>query len=659
MKNSMSTLRLSPHIWLADDAFGELLELLQQNEGIFQDIMLFTSFTHSPVSLAVMTERCRIMAQRIAKLREMGFGVGINLLCAVGFFPEFVDEIPAGIPNYVGLGGWENKGSFCHNNDIYRQEYLKPLLRILAGTEPDFIWFDDDNRGSCACEFCIAEFNRIFGLELTREELQGKVNTGSVADKLEYRRKFLSFAADSLARHYRFAAETLYEIDPDIEMGGMDILGNFSEEMDFPVWCDALSGPGKHPVRWRPGGGTYTDREPEEAIFRKGVLFGMDAVWMPEFLTDRQSEIENFVYQRLKKSEKATVFEACVYNAFGMTGTAWNIMDRCDRLQVFEPLLKQIGNTAEFRDKQVALAGITPLKGIWNGWEKDIGALCCLEDENTPWEWRGYGNLKNNVHGGEIFASGMPWAFRLEDAAVTVLERDTALYLDDTTLLKILAGGLYCDGGAVEVLTERGFGEYLGFRISGSILCDMRERLTVHPFNGDGAGFSRDCRQSFTHKTAWVFEPADESCEVLAELIDYRNNVAAACTMGIYTNKLGGRVCVAGYYPFNELQFAYKISSLKNIFNFLAGGALPAWVGSYHRTAVWARESCVNIANLSLDPACGVELCWRWGNGKAVLMDMYGKTVQLTGVRRDDGAWSYCLPELAPFSIYLLYKCEN
>ncbi len=655
MQKSLSTLRLSPHIWLEDAAFDELLQLLEQNPGVFDDIMLFSSFTHAPISLALMRTRCEIMVMRLRKLRELGFGVGINLLCTVGFFPEFIEEIPTGIPHFTYLTGEENPGSFCHNNEIYREEYLKPLLKILAGTKPDFIWLDDDNRGHCACEYCMHDFNNMYGMQLTREELRAKTNSADTAEKLDFRRKYLDFAADSLARHYRCIAETLYSIDPDIELGGMDILGNFSETLDFPAWEEAMSGPGKHPVRWRPGGGIYSDKEPEAAVFRKGVLFGLDAACMPETLTNRQSEIENFVYQRLKKSEKATVFEACVNNAFGMTGTAWNIMDRCDRLQVFDPLLKKIGATASFRNKQVQLAGITPLKGIWNGLQRDAGAWYAI-DGSCQWEYRGYGNLNNKLHSNELFASGMPWAFRAEDAAVTLLDRNTVQYMDDKTLQQVLSGGVYCDGGAAEEITSRGFGELLGFKPAGQIMRDMRERLTSHPLNGDSAGFCRDCRQSFTHQPAWVFEPVDENYGILAELIDYRSNTAAACTMGIYTNKLGGRVCVAGYYPFEELQFAYKIKSLKNLFNFLAGGALPAWVASYHRTAVWARESCVNISNLSLDPARDVEVRWLYGSSKAEIMDMYGKTVQLTGTKTTDGVWSYKLPELEPYSISLLYN---
>ena len=124
--------------------------------------------------------------------------------------------------------------------------------------------------------------------------------------------------------------------------------------------------------------------------------------------------------------------------------------------------------------------------------------------------------------------------------------------------------------------------------------------------------------------------------------------------MGVFRNELGGRVCVAGYYPFTELQFAYKIGQIKNVFNFLAGGTLTAWAGSYHRLALWAREKSVNIANPSLDPAEGVEIRWRTGAEEVCLTDMSGAQTGVRGVKMPDGSRSFRLPELRPYSICLL-----
>ena len=564
MQKSVSTLRVPVSIWEDDGNFEEMLGMLRRYRAGFDRVMLFQSFTHAPLSLETVSRRAEGMKRRLPELRRAGFGAGINLLAMVGFFPENLEDIPRGIPHYVRMDGAVNQGSFCHNNDSYRTRYLVPLLEILASAEPDFIWFDDDNRGNCCCDACIADFNRRYGTELTREELRRTVDEAPAEEKLSMRRKFLRFSAESLARHYRFAAETLYRLNPRIEIGGMDICGNFSEEMDFEAWCDALAGPAGHPVRWRPGGGSYTDREPEEFIFRKGVLMGMDAALMPERLSDREAEVENFTYQRLKKSRRATVFEAAVYNAFGMTGTAWNIFESNDPLSVYDSLFREIAAARPFFDAQVRADGLAPLRGIWNGWKRDAGALM-MQDGGT-WDYRWYGNIGFNAHSGEIFASGLPWAFTPENAEVTILNRDTAGYLDEETLLGIFRRGLYCDAGALQELEKRGFGRFLGFRTAGHIDADMRERLTDHPLNGQDAGRFRDCRQSFTHQPGWRLEAAAPGCEILAELIDYSDRTAAPCTMGIFRNELGGRVCVAGYYPFTELQFAYKIGQIKNVF---------------------------------------------------------------------------------------------
>jgi len=516
---------------------------------------------------------------------------------------------------------------------------------------PDFLWFDDDQHGHCCCPGCMKEFSGFTGRTYTRETLIEAFNTARTSrERVAVRRQFLAFSSHSLTRHYTRMEQIVHAVDPSIQLGGMDVMGEGWNDLDFNAWMNALSGPGKKHVRWRPGGGAYNDREPDEIISRKGMLYGFESAWMPSFFTDRQSEIENFTCQRLKKSRLATAVEACIGNAVGLTGTAWNVLDGSDDLNIYRPLMRTLTQVRPFLDAQVvANNGEVPL-GIWNGWTPAISSVA-----EGPRNW-GILSMPENPHSGELFVSGLPPAFHPDGAEVTILNGDTVRSLDDARLERILAGGLYCDVPALQNLTQRGFSDLLGFRAVENFQVDMRERLTGHPLNGAYAGCFRDGRQAFTHETAWSLEPLDGKGKSLAELIDYCNEVVSPSTMGVYRNRLGGRVVVAGYYPFRELQFQWKTGQIKAIFNFLSGKTgLTGWIASYHRIALWVRPNTITLVNASLDTGEAVELAWRVRTDAVSVIDMFGmEKSTVKGKRADDNSMRFMLPPLSPRQAYLI-----
>jgi hypothetical protein len=73
-------------------------------------------------------------------------------------------------------------------------------------------------------------------------------------------------------------------------------------------------------------------------------------------------------------------------------------------------------------------------------------------------------------------------------------------------------------------------------------------------------------------------------------MVNYRGEVLSECAMGVYENRLGGRICAAGYYPWELLQSAVKARQIKNIFRYLSKNTLPAYVESWRRVFCWARQ---------------------------------------------------------------------
>ena len=95
--------------------------------------------------------------------------------------------------------------------------------------------------------------------------------------------------------------------------------GLLAETMDYPGWSRILAGARQLPVKWRPGGGFYTDERPLDAL-RKAHIMGRTAAAIPVGDTDIQQEHENFLYQKLKKSETIFVAETAMAMGAGCTG---------------------------------------------------------------------------------------------------------------------------------------------------------------------------------------------------------------------------------------------------------------------------------------------------------------------------------------------------
>lgn len=215
----------------------------------------------------------------------------------------------------------------------------------------------------------------------------------------------------------------------------------------------------------------------------------------------------------------------------------------------------------------------------------------------------------------ECFVFGLPEAYHPDYASVTMLKGQSAAVMDDEEILSLLSGGVYIDAPAVEYLTSRGFGKYLGFEVEKSIPVDAREEYTDVPFNEGIAGGVRNCRQAFYFGDSYSLKPLSRKCLTVARLIDYHDRVLGECSVGLYENELGGRICAAGYYPHSWVLDYRKTKQLKRIFVWLSRGTLPSFADSYSRirniTLTDGKLNRVTLFNVSNDVAENVRVAVR------------------------------------------------
>jgi hypothetical protein len=661
MSETLIALRIGVAHWLREEDAERLADFLAQQPGAVDELAFFTSTTHAPLPLEEVARRCARLQELLPHFRRRGYRVGINVLTSMGHHDEdLAHSLAAPWPRVTDPTGRVSQGSFCPGSPELL-DYVDQLYTLVAQAQPDFIWVDDDVRlmghmpirATCFCEGCLARFNEENRVSFTRASLLAALEGAPTAERNHWRDRWLDHNRALIARLLRTAAEAVFRIEPTIQMGFMTG-DRFYEGYDFAAWAEALTGEQAGPPRWRPGGGFYAD-DAYLGLVDKAHAMGRQVSQLPQTITVIQSEIENFPYQRLRKSVAITMIEAAAHMAAGTTGTAFNILGmQPDPLDEYLPFLEQIAAWRPWYQALRDATGRSAALGIWPAWNRQTFA-----DHGGAGDWMHQNQSIEALRNPYVLAElGLPIAYVPEGAAVTALSGPLPAVFSRAELETIFRGGVLLDAAALQTLAQLGLAEWCGVRVVERLDADMSEVLTHHPLNGRYGGWSRDGRQSFWPQPAYRLEPLAPGVEVLAHLADYAQQDFGP-TMTAFENALGGRVVVMGYYPWMLLHNLAKSSQLKAICNWLSRDQMPVVVESYHRAIVWARAGvagrlAIVVLNASLDPAPRLELRIR---SLAKRVSCLGPDLQPTQLSTTpDGAHHVrvTLTNVAPWSLALL-----
>lgn len=632
MSTACVSFRIGTPIWRPEPRFNELLAMFERHKGVTAELAFFTSETHPCLPLDVIRERAALLAVRMPAVRKLGYRAGINILSTIGHHNEnLAHSLSGDFTRMTNIDGQTCEGSICPNDERSRR-YIRDLYEAIAKAGPDFIWIDDDVRFShmpigngCFCDLCLALFEKETGLKYSRAALKKAFASDAPDRKLRVREAWLQHNRNTIARLFELIETTVHSLKPGMPLGFMTGERYF-EGYDFTHWAEILAGPHQAEVMWRPGGGFYSDETLRDMVGKSHEI-GRQVALLPAGVRSIQSEIENFPYQSLKKAAITTALEAASHIAAGCTGAAFNVLSMYDEpLDEYEPLVATLHRYRPFLDRLAVTQGRAEPLGVYTGWNKDSFIAAGIDDPDWT---KAYGGSAMGNYANELFEIGLPAAYSRKQASVTTLTADSPLSFSDAEIREILARGVYCDGRALTRLNEMGYGELTGFRVERYLDMDCIEQFTDHSLNGSFAGRKRDGRQSFLW-WAWpcaVLTPTDQRAETLARVIDYAGLETAPCCSGVFENALGGRICVAGYYPWTYLQNLSKSTQIKSIFRWLSGNTLDAEVESFHRVNLWARRPhkgplAVALLNASLDQASALKVSLRTDQREVKVYDM-------------------------------------
>lgn len=653
--SSVNSFRIAYENWYTDERFGETLELLTEYRSAVDEVVLFTSSIHTPRKPEEITVLCGIMKKRLTDMRKSGINaVGIDLLCTLGHHNEDLDNCFSG--NYkrmTNIDGEVCEGSFCMNDERYVNDYVIPTIKALAGTGCDFLWIDDDVRyghmpigNGCFCDCCMTIFNNAYGYDYTRTTLKEALNLYDIPLREQWLRK----QSDSITGLLGKIRNAVNEVHEGLTVGFMTG-ERYTEGYDFGSFADVLSGHGRYNLKWRPGGGQYADEIPT-GFQEKAAQIGRQISLLPGYVKDIQSEVENFPYQIMKKSPSATAIEAAQYICAGCTGTAFNIFpgESGESISISEGHMKAIREMTPFYRKLSGTLRTSPSVGIHTGWLPHSQKACRNFINGYGGEFADFST--------ELFSLGLPQAYDFDKAAVYLLKGDAPYAMDKCRISEMLSKGAYIDAEALDALWKLGYGEYTGFRPGRKIPVDAIEEYLPHPLNDGFEGGKRNCRQAFNKGISYEILPFADA-EALTMLADYNGNMLAGCSMGVYVNSLGGKICVSGYYPYTWISDTYKSCQLKRIFEYLSDNTMPGYVESSLRSCFSSRlisngQYVWCVQNLNMEKMTNIKIRLMTFADKVTLVDM-SNTEIILNAKTDSEKMKYIVaPELKPFNIYLI-----
>jgi len=654
--------RIHPEIWLNEERFKELLDYLKNYYKVTDELAFFTAWTHPPLPLSDIESRAKRLSAIFPRVRQLGISPGVNVLATIGHHEENLPNSLSGpYQRLIDPDGNECKGSFCSSDPNFIH-YVQRLYTLIARASPDFIWIDDDVRLAghmpidygCFCKYCLEDFSKQIGKNFDRKALIMAFSGRTTIEQLELRNQWLEYNRNKIDKLLQVIEETVHMIDPKISLGFMTG-DRFYEGYSFHRWAKTLAGKISATVRWRPGGGFYSD-EILLGMVEKAHEIGRQTSQLPADIKIIQSEVENFPWHILRKSVRTTMLEAAVYMGSGATGVAFNVLSQDSKsIEEYRPFFESIIAHRPFYQHLSIELGRSKIVGLWPAWNESLFVSAGIDDK-WPGGNTGIGFFRKPYVLSEI---GIPLCYDQSGATATALSGNTPFAFTLSELKKIFSKGVLMDVEAWYALERLGVSKWTGVKPTRKISRDAIEVFAKHALNGKYAGWRRDCRQSFWQEEAQLLEPVAPRVETLCHLIDYSEN-NLGISMTAYENELVGRVVVMGYFPWSYLHNLAKSSQMKSIYEWLSYNSQPATVESFAKVVIWCHKAnsknIIILLNASLDSIEEINLRVRGHVTSYKFMSMNDKKItEIEGQKSEfPEQVRLILKNLSPWNLYLL-----
>lgn len=444
---------------IEDDHFDERVKdivEMHRNGVIYMPLFCMTLVPEGNPVWDKAGKMCKVYARYRDALLAEGVPSGILVQASLGHGYEITANP---FRRYVNLNDGKEIPVCCPDDEGFLAHF-EDVMRKLASEKPRAIMLDDDFRLimrpglGCACEHHMAEFNRLAGTNMTREELFAYMHQHPKTDRLS--RIFHETQRNSLinaAKRFRAAID---EIDPTIQ-GINCTSGHICESVYYTN--KYFKGEG-NPTMVRVPNGSYAPiaiREELADAMRDAAIctsklrkHGIEIIL---------SETDTIPYNRYAKGARFLHAHYASSMLDGLKGAKHWIT----RMSAFE-----LGSGKAYRDILAKHRGMYERLADLSDEIKFVGCNSAfIEAVDVDFTSPGWGaKTHDNFWATRVMERlGIPFYFSEDAETASFLEGDLVDDMTDEQIETVLRGSVFCDAESAASLIKRGFGDYLGVSV--------------------------------------------------------------------------------------------------------------------------------------------------------------------------------------------------
>lgn len=476
---------------------------------------------------------CKVYEKYKSRLDAVGVPSGVLIQASIGHGWKL--DAPSSFQKYVGLNNGESPEVCCPMDKNFRK-YIRDSAARIAATAPHHIMLDDDFRlmwrsgQGCACPMHMAEFNRLAGTDITREEMYDVMCREDELSK-KYKEIFVKTQVDSLIECAKDIRAGIDSVDPTIP-GSYCLCGN-SAEGAYEI-ATIMAGKG-NPITIRLNNANYCAKDPRyfTHIMHRAAIQIAALSHMPDVLL---AETDTCPQNRYSTSASMLHSHFTFSILEGAKGAKHWITRSASELNVGKAYRKKLEKYCGFYHKLASMNDSL----TWLGCkipvpQKPKFILTPADSSADGSGW--YGNILDRF--------GIPMHFSNDGEGVCFFDSGRDLFFSDDELKAFLSGKVVLDGVAAERFAARGFGKYLGV--------DVKKRQANAP-NASGEIFypgEASKAQYGVHELI----PLSDDVKRYSDVYHLRDGIHKDIMfpgVTLYKNELGGTVVVfAGNTNFN------------------------------------------------------------------------------------------------------------
>ena len=568
-----------PH-WNYENILADIVKFCKETGT--EHVMLFTDAQHmvwNQLTIEEARKEAGTIARAVKDLAEHGIKVGINSSYNQKMSRFDHTKHNPQYSHWATLADGTCERRIPCLLDPALKTYLNEFYRILASTNAEYIYIDDDHRymftgvnntWGCMCDLHISEFSKVSGTVWTRESLQK-----AIYHDQEVRKQWILFLKKGLEDLAEVIGNAVHSVNPEMKVGVMVPCLHAATPFDYDLPSMAKLFQPDGQLLLRPCIGPYSDNDRLQII---PGLFYMETI--EHIIGDGAEytpEIEPAPYTRFSKSMEVIRFHIAQGIVNRMPNPAVSACGYIGNSPFFEPEIpKMLKREKPFFE---GLMKIAPKHGTKKGIGLRFHRSSAVNTPNLYPDIIQYYLPSFAMHD---FLANSGFCITYDHSNVTFLSGDSVYSLPDETLQEYLKGNLILDAVAAKAFADRGYLEFTGASTKELNKPFGAEYLSNPDFCGEYTGTYVPLKNAPLDDVRQISD-IQPGAEIMTNITDHDLQVVCPAST-FFKNKLGGKVAVMSIrispalYDLRHLICYQKQHLLRNILNRMDPMAVPVFV---------------------------------------------------------------------------------